>query len=133
MWKLDHKEGWVLKSCNFWIVVLKKTLQSHLDCKEIKSINPKGDQAWIFIRWTDAEAEAQIFWSPDKKSRLTGKDYDAGKDWGQEEKQVTENEMVGQYQLIKEYEFEQTLWDSKGQGSLACCSPRGPKETWFID
>ena len=95
MWELDHKEGWVLKKWCFWIVVLEKTLESPLDCKEIQPVHPKGNQSWIFIGRTDAEAEAPILWPPDGKSWLIGKDPDAGKDWGQEEKGATEDEMVG--------------------------------------
>ena len=86
MWELDHKEGWVPKKWCFWIVVLEKTLESPLDSKEIKPVNPKGNQSWIFIGRTDPEAEALILWPPDAKSQLTGKDPNAGKDWGQEEK-----------------------------------------------
>ena len=82
MWELDHKEGWTLKNWCFWSAVLKKTLESPLDCKEIQPVNPKGNQLWIFIGRTDAEAEALILWPPDAKSQLIGKDPDAGKDWG---------------------------------------------------
>ena len=111
MWELDHKEGWVLKNWCFWIVVLEKTFESPLDSKKIKSLNPKRNQAWVFIGRTDAKAEVQILWPLDVKSHL------AGKDWGQEEKRVMEDEMVG-------WPFsEQTPRDSKRQGSLACCSP----------
>ena len=92
MWEMDHKEGWAPKNWCFWIVVLEKTLEGPLERKKIKPVNPKGDPPWIFIG--RADAEAAILWPPDAKSRLTGKDADAGKDWGQEEKGVTENEMV---------------------------------------
>ena len=95
LWELDHKEGWVLKKWYFWIMVLEKTLESPLDCKEIKPVNPKGNQPWMFIGRTDAEAEAPILWPPDVMSRLIGKDPDVGKDWGQKEKGAKENEMVG--------------------------------------
>ena len=98
MWELDYKQGWVLKNWCFQTVVLKKTLESPLDSKEIKPVNPKGNQAWIFIGRTDDEAEVEappILWPPDSKSQLIGKDPDAGKDWRQEEKGVTEDEMVG--------------------------------------
>ena len=88
MWKLDHKEGWVPKNWCFWTVVLEKTLESPLDCKEIKLINPKGNQSWIFIGRTDAEAETPILWPPDAKNWLIWKDPDAGKDWRQEEKRM---------------------------------------------
>ena len=95
MWKLDHKEGWALKNWCFWIVLLEKTLESPLDSKEIKPVSPKGNQSWILTGRTDAEVEAPTLWPPDAKSRLTEKDSDAGKDWGQEEKRLTEDDMVG--------------------------------------
>ena len=95
MWELAHKEGRALKNWCFPTVVMEKTLESHLDCKEIKPVNPKENQAWIFIGRTDAKAEAPILWSPDAKNWLTGKDPDAGKDWRREEKGMTEDEMVG--------------------------------------
>ena len=91
--ELDHKEGWVLKNWCFWTVVLEKTLESPLDCKEIQPVHPKGNQSWIFIGRTGAKAEAPIFWPSDAKNQLTGKDPDAGKDWRQEEKGVAEDEM----------------------------------------
>ena len=93
MWELDHKEGWALKNWCFWTVVLEKTLESPLECKQIKPVNPKGNQLWIFIGRTDAEA--LILWPPDAKSWLIGKDPDAGKDWWREEKGTTEDETVG--------------------------------------
>ena len=95
MWELDHKESWALKNWCFWTVVLEKTLESPLDCMEIQSAHPKGDQSWIFIERTDAEAQAPMIWPPDAKSWLIGKDPDAGKDWRREEKGMTEDEMVG--------------------------------------
>ena len=128
-WELDHKQGWMLKNWCFWIMVLERTLESPLDCKEIKPINLKGNQSWIFIGGTDAEAEALILWPPDVKSRLTGKDPDARKDWRQEEKGTTEDEMVGWNHRFSEHEFEQALGDGEGQGSLACCSPWSCKES----
>ena len=91
--RMDHKEGWVLKNGCFWIVVLEKTLESRLDCWEIKPVNPQGNQPWIFIGMAVPEAEAPIFWPPDVKRQLIGKDPDAGKKWRQEEKKATENEM----------------------------------------
>ena len=94
LWELDHKESWALKNWCFWTVVLEKTLESLLDCKAIQPVHPKGDQSWVFIRRTDAEAEAPILWPPDSKSSLTGKDPDARKDWGQEEKGAAEDDMV---------------------------------------
>ena len=129
MWELDHKEDWVPKKWRFWTVILEKTLESPLDSKEIKSVNPKGNQAWVFIGRTDAEAEAPILWPPNAKSQLIGKDPNAGKDWGQEEKGATEGEMVGWHHLLNGREFEQTLGGSEGQGSRACCSPWGLKES----
>ena len=95
MWELDHKEGWVPKNWCFWNDVLEKTLESPLDSKEIKWVSPKGNQPWIFVGRTDAKAEAPILWPPDVKSWFIGKDPDAGKDWRQEEKGVTEDEMEG--------------------------------------
>ena len=127
MWELGHKEVWVLKNWCFWTVVLEKTLESPLDCKEIKPVNPKGNQPWIFIGRIDAEAEALILWPPDAKSRLIGKDLDAGKNWGQE-KRETEVEIVGWHHQLKGHEFGQSPGDTEGQGSLMCCSPWGRKE-----
>ena len=123
MWELDREEGWVPNNWCFWTVVSEKTLESPLACKETKPVHPKGDQSWIFIRKTDAEAEAPVLWAPDIKSRLIGKDPDAEKDWRQEEKGMTEDEMVGWHHRLNGHEFEQALIDSKGQGSLSCCGP----------
>ena len=109
-------------------MVLEKTLESPLDQKEIKPINPKENQPWISIGRTDAKAEAPILWPPDANSWFIGKDPAAGKDWGQEEKGMTEDEMVGWHHPLYGHEFEQTMGDSEGQGSLACCSPWGHKE-----
>ena len=95
MWVLDNKEGWVQKNWWFWTVVLEKTLANPLDCKEIQTVHPKGDQSWVFIGRTDVEAETPILWPPDAKSWLIWKDPDAGKDWGQEEKGTTQDEMNG--------------------------------------
>ena len=127
MWELDHKEGWVPKNWCFQTVVLVKTLESPLDSKEIQPVHSKGNQSWLFIGRTDAEAEAPILWPPDE-NWLIGKDPDAGKDWRQEEKQATEDETVRWHHWSKGPEFEQTLGDSEGQGSLACCSPWGRKD-----
>ena len=104
-------------------------LESRLDCKEIKPVNSKGNQPWIFIGRIDAETETSILRSPDVMSQLIGKDPDVGKDWGQEEKGATEDEMVGGHHWLKGHEFEQILGDNEGQGSLACCSPRGCRES----
>ena len=108
MWELDHKEGWTPKKWYFQIVVLEKTLESSLDCKEIKAVNPKGNQSWIFIGRTDAEAEAEapILWPPDVKNWLLGKDPDAGKDWKQEEKGMTKDKMIGWHHQLNGDEFE---------------------------
>ena len=108
-------------------MVLEKPLQSSLDCKEIKGINPKGNQSWIFIGRTDAAAETPIIWPPDAKNRLTGKDPDARKDWRQKEKGKTEDEMIRWHHRLGQ-EFEQALRVGDGQGSLACCSPWGCKK-----
>ena len=118
IWELDHKEGRVVKNWCFWTVLLEKTLESPLDCKEIKPIYPKGDQPWIFNGMTDAEVEAPILWSPDVKSHLTGKDPDTGNDWGQEEKGAAEDEMLRLHHWLNWHEFEQTLGNSGGQRSL---------------
>ena len=109
-------------------MVLENTLESSLDSKEIKPVNPKGNQHWILIGRIDAEVEAPIVWPPDVKSQLIGKDPDAGKDWGQEEKGATEDEIVGWHQQLNGHEFEQALGDGDGQGGLVCCSPWGRKE-----
>ena len=129
MWELNYNESWVPTNWCFWTVVLEKTLESPLDCKEIKPVNPKGSQSWIFIGRTDAETEAPILWPPDMKNWLIGKDPDAGKDWRQKEKGTTEDEMVGWYHWLNGHEFEQAPGVSDGQGSLKCCSPWGHKES----
>ena len=126
MWEFDHKEGWVPKNWCFSTVVLEKTLQSTLDCKEIKPVNLKGNQSWVFIGRT--HTEAPILWPPDAKSQLIRKDPDAGKIWKQEEKGITEDKKVGWHHRLNGHESEQALGDSKGQGSLMCCSPWGRKE-----
>ena len=129
MWELDHQEGWAPKTWCFQTVVLEKTLESPLDSKKIKPINFKGNQPWIFIARTGAEAEAPIPWPPYAESWLIGKDPDAEKDWRQEEKGVTEDKMVEWHHWLNGHEFEQTPGDSEGQGSLACCSPWGHRES----
>ena len=127
--RVGHKKGWALKNWCFGTVVLEKTLESPLDCKEMKCINPKGNQPWIVIGRTVAEAEPPILWPSNRKSRLTGKDPDAGKNWRQEEKGTTEDEMVGWYHWLNGHDFEQIPGNSEGQGSLACCSPWSCKES----
>ena len=128
MWELDYKESWVLKNWCFWTVVLEKTLESPLDNKEIKPVHPKVNQSWMFLRRTVAEAEAPILWPPEAKNWLTGEDPDVWKDWRQEEKGMTEDEMVGWYHWLNGHEFEQALGVGDGQGSLAFCNPWGRKE-----
>ena len=129
MWELHHKKGWVQKKWGFWTVVLEKTPESLLGFREIQPVNPKGNQPWIFIGRTDAEAEAPILWPPDAKSWRIGKNPDAGKDWGQEEKEMTEDEMVGWHHWFNGHELEQALGDGEGQGSMVCCSPWGHRES----
>ena len=123
MWELDFKESWMPKNLYFWTVVLEKTLESPLVCKEIKPVNPKGNQTWTFIGRTDAEAETPILWPPDAKNWLIGKDHDAEKDWRQGEKGTTEDEMFGWHHLLDWHEFEQASGVGDEQGSLAFCSP----------
>ena len=134
MWELDHKEGWAPKNVCFWTVVLEKTVESPLDCKEIKPVNPKGNQSCIFIGRIDAEVEAQIL-PPDEKNWMTRKHCDAGKSWGQDEKGTTEDEMVGRHHRLDGHEFEQATGDSEGQGSLACCSSWGHRvrDDWVTE
>ena len=127
-WELDHKEYWVPKNWCSWTVVLEKTLESPLGCNEIKPVNPKENQSWIFIGRANADAEAPILWSLDAKNWLTGKDPDAGKEWRQEEKGTTEDEMVGWHHWLNAHEFEQAPRVGDRPGSLACCSPWGCKE-----
>ena len=129
MWELDYKENWVPKNWCFWTVVLEKTLESPLDCKEIQQVHPKGNQSLIFIRRTDAEAETLLLWPPDVKNWLIWKDRDTGKDWRWEKKGTTEDEMAGWHHQLDGQEFEQVPGVDNGQGSLACCSPWGFKES----
>ena len=121
MWELDYKESWALKNWCFWTVALEKSPESPLDCKEIQPVHPKEDQSWVFIGKTDVEAETPLLWPPHGKSWLIGKDPDAGRDWGQEEKGMTENEMAGWHHQLDGHEFEWTLGAGDGQGGLACC------------
>ena len=129
MWELDYKESWAPNKLWFWwrLERCKETLER---CKEIKPVNPQGNPSWIFTGRTeaDAEAEAPILWPPDAKNWLVGKDPDAGKDWRQEEKRMTEDEMVGWHHLLDGHEFEQAPGVGDRQGSLVCCSPWGHKE-----
>ena len=127
MWELDYKESWVLKNWCFWTVLLEKTLESPWDCKEIQPINPKGNQSWIFTGRTDAEAETPMFWPPDVKNWLTGKELDAEKVWRLEKKGATEDEMVEWHHWLDGHEFEQAPRDNAGERGLAYCSPQGCK------
>ena len=126
MRELDYKESWAPQNWWFWTVVLEKILESPLHCKEIQSVHPKGDQSWVFIGRTDAEAETPILWPPDTKNRLNGKDPDAGKDWSWEDKETIEDEMVGWYHRLDGPEFglQGLVVDS-----LACCDSWGRKES----
>ena len=129
MWELDYKESWAPKIWCFWTVVLEKTLESPLDCKEIQPVHPKGDQSWVFIGRTDVEAETPIYWLPDAMGWLIGKDPDAGKDWGQEEKGTIEKEMIGWHHWLNGRGFGWTPVFGDGQGGLACCGSWGRKES----
>ena len=127
MWELDYKESWAPKNWCFWTVVLEKTLESSLDCKEIQPVHYKEDQSWDFFGRNDAKAETPILWPPHAKSWLIEKDSDAGRDWGQEEKGTTEDEMAG-WSVLNGHESGWTPGDGDGQGGLACCSSWGRKE-----
>ena len=127
MWKLDFKKNWAPENWCFWTVVLEKTLESPFDRKMGKPINSKGNQSWIFIGKTDDEAEAPVLWLPNAMNRLIGKHSDAGKDWRQEKKGMTEGEMVGWHHWLDGHEIELALGVGDGQGSWACCSSWGHK------
>ena len=127
MWELDYKESWAPRNWCFWTAVQENTLESPLDCKEIQPVNPTGNQSWRFMGRTDVEAEAPTLWPHDAKSWLIGKDPEAGKDWRQEAKGTTEDEMVGWNHRLNGQEFEQGLRVGDGQRSLACFSPWGHK------
>ena len=130
MWELDNRKSWVPKNWCFWTVMLKKTLESSLDCKEIQPVHSKGDQSWVFIGRTDAEAETPVLWPPHVKSWLIGKDPDAGKDWRWKEKGRTEDEIDGGWHhWLDGHESEWTLAVGDGQGGLACCGSWGRKES----
>ena len=130
---LDYKESWVPKNWCFWNVLLEKTLESPLDCKEIRPVHPKGDESWVFIGRTDVEAETPIIWPPDAKSWLIGKDPDAEKDWGQEEKGLTKDEMVGWHHRLDGHGYEWTPGVGDGQGGVACCGSWVRKESDTIE
>ena len=129
MWELDSKESWVPKNWCFWTVVLEKTLESLLACKEIQPVHSEGDQPWDFFGRKDAKAEIPVLWPPHAKSWLIGKDSDAGRDWGQEEKGMTENEMAGWHHWLDGCESEWTPGVGDGQRRLACCDSWGRKES----
>ena len=129
MWELDCEEGWALKNWWFWTVVLEKTLESPLDCKEIQPVHSEGDQPWVFFGRNDAKAETPVLWLPHVKSWLIGKDSDAGRDWGQEENGTTEDEMAGLHHQLNGREYGWTPGIGDGQGGLACCDSWGGKES----
>ena len=129
MWELDHKEGWAPKNWCFWIVVLEKTLESPLDSKEIKPVHPKGNQHWNLLEGLTLKLKLQYFGHLMQRANSLVKTLMLAGDWGQEEKGVTEDEMVGCHHWLSGQEFEQTPGDGEGQGSLACSSPRGRKES----
>ena len=129
MWELDCEESWAPKNWCFWTVMLEKTLESPLDSKDIHPVHPKLNQSWIFTGRTDTEAETPVLWPPDAKSWLIWKDPDAGKDWRQEEKGITENEMVGWHHQLNGHGFGGTLGVGDGQGGLAYCGSWGHKES----
>ena len=129
IWELDYKESWALNNWCFWTVLLEKILESPLDCKEIRRVHPKGNQSWVFTGKTDTEGEAPILRPADAKNWHIGKDPDSRKDWRQEEKRTTEDEMVGWHHQFDWYEFEQAPGVGDGLGSLACYSPWGHKES----
>ena len=129
MWKLDCEESWALKNWCFWTVVLEKTLESPLDCKEIQPVHSEGDQPWVFFGRNNAKAEIPVLWPPHAKSWLFGKDCDAGRVWGQEEKGTTEDEMAGWHHWLDGHEFGWTPGVGDGQGGLACYNSWGHKES----
>ena len=129
MWELDCEEGWAPKNWCFWTVVLEKTLESPLECKKIQPVHSEGDQPWGFFGRNDAQAETPVLWPPHAKSWLIGKDSDAGRDWGQEEKGTTEDEMAGWHHWLNGCESEWTPGVGDGQGGLACCDSWDCKES----
>ena len=129
MWELDCEESWALNNWCFWTVVLEKTLESPLDCKEIQPVHSKGEQPWDFFGRNDAKAETPVLWPPHVKSWITGKVSDDGRDWRQEEKGMTEDEVAGWHHRLDEHEFGWTPGVGDGQGGLVCCESWGHKET----
>ena len=133
MWELYYKESWALNNWCFWTVVLEKTIESPLDCREIQPVYSKGDQSSVFIGRTDAKAETPVLWPSHEKSWLIGKHSDARRDWGQEEKGTTEDEMAGWRHWLDGRESEWTLGVGDGQGGLACCDSWGHKDSETTD
>ena len=135
IWELDHKESWAQKNWCFWSVVLKKTLESPLDRKEIQPVHPKGDQSWIFIGRTDAEAETPILWPRDVKNWLTGKDPDARKDWRQEKKGTIEDEMVGRHHWLNGHEWvsSESWWWTGKPGLLQSIGSQRVRHNWATE
>ena len=129
MWELDCEESWAPKNWCFWTVVLEKTLENPLDCKEIQPVHSKVDQSWVFFGRNDAKAETPVLWPPHVKSWLIEKYSDVGRDWGQEEKRMTEDEMAGWHHQLDGHEFEWTPGVGDGQGGLVCCYSWGRKES----
>ena len=133
MWELDYKESWVLKNWCFWTVVLEKTLENPLDCKEIQPVHPKGNQSWILIGRTDTEAETPILWAPGGKNWLIGKDPDPGKDWRLEEKWVTEDKMVGWYHWLNGHQFNSGVWWTGRPGVLQSMRSQRVRHGWGMN
>ena len=133
MWELDDKENWTLKNWCCWTVVLEKTLESPLDCKEIQPVHSEGGQSWVFFGRNDAKAETPVIWPPHAKNGFIGKDSDAGRDWGQESKGVTEDEMAGWHHRLNGCEFEWTPGVGDWQGGLACCNSWDCKELYTTE
>ena len=135
MWELDYKESWAPKNWCFWTLVLEKTLGSPLDCKEIQPVHPKADQSWVFIGRTDVEAESPILWPPDAKSWLTGKGPDAGRDWGQEEKGMTEDEMAGWHPWLDGHVWVNSgrWWWTGGPGMLRFMGSQRVRHDWVTE
>ena len=133
MWELDCEGSWAPENWWFWTVMLEKTLENPLDCKEIQLVHPKGDQSWVFIGGTDVETETPILWPPDAKNWLIRKDPDSGKDWRQEEKGMTGGEMTGWHHRLDGRESEWTLGVGDGQGGLRRCNSWGRKESDTAD
>ena len=129
MWELDCEQSWALRNWCFWTVMLEKTLESPLDCKEIQPVHSKGDQSWVFFGRNDANVETEVLWLPHEKRWLIGKDSDADRDWGQEEKGTTQDEIAGWHHQLDGCEFEWIPEDGNGQGGLVCCNSWGSKES----